>query len=452
MNDKYHVALALADTMLAGDAKPAGLRQSVSWALGETRPWIAALCRAIRKRTGEHFYHYSREELAALIFKHRGFSNAWTDKGEPPMIRRYCLAPPRAVEKPAWLAALGLPELANAAELAQWLKVTPGELAWYADQWRNDAPAPAALQHYRYRWVEKRSGGLRLIEMPKLRLRAIQGQILRRLLNLVPPHPAAHGFRRAHSCVTHAAQHAGKALVIRMDLKNFFPGIPAPRIHALFAKLGYSHHVAGMLARLCTHRTPSSVFNDPAVRKVLPSPDRIQFRTPHLPQGAPSSPALANLCAFRLDMRLDALAKSLGAAYTRYADDLAFSGGRELESAMDRFHVQVAAIALEEGFAVNTRKTRMMRAGVRQQVTGIVVNRHPNIPRQEFDTLKAMLTNCLRHGPASQNRERRDNYRDYLAGKIAYVHMLNPQRATRLRALFDRIVWPDKSAAALTEN
>ncbi len=443
MNAKYHLALALADTMLAGDAKPAGLRQSVIWALGEDRNWIPALCRAIRKRTGEHFYHYSREELAALILKHRGFANAWNDKGGPPMIRRYCLKPPVAVEKPAWLAAFGLPEIATSADLAQWLKITPGELAWYADKWRNDPAAPEGLRHYRYRWVAKRSGGLRLIEMPKLRLRAIQGQVLRKLLNLVPPHPAAHGFRLGHSCLTHAAQHAGKAAVIRMDLQDFFPRVPAPRIQALFAKLGYPEAVSDALARLCTHRTPGSVFNDSAVRTVLPSPVRTSFRTPHLPQGAPTSPALANLCAYRFDMRLDALAQSLGATYSRYADDLAFSGGPELAQAMDRFHVQVAAIALEEGFKINTRKTRLMRAGVRQQVTGIVVNRHPNMPRKEFDTLKAIFTNCIRHGPASQNRDGREDYRGYLTGRLAWLNMLNPQRGLRLRRLFEQIEWQE---------
>lgn len=144
-----------------------------------------------------------------------------------------------------------------------------------------------------------------------------------------------------------------------------------------------------------------------------------------------------------LCLRLQALAASLNAGYSRYADDLAFSGDGELERAMDRFHVQVAAIALEEGFSVNTRKTRMMRSGARQQLTGIVVNRHPNIPRQELDNLKAALTNCIRHGPASQNRDDRDNHRQFLAGRIAYVQMVNPQRGKRLQRLFDKIAWPD---------
>ena len=111
---------------------------------------------------------------------------------------------------------------------------------------------------------------------------------------------------------------------------------------------------------------------------------------------------------------------------------------------MDRFHVQVSAIAREEGFAVNTRKTRMMRAGTRQQVTGIVVNRHPNIARKDFDILKAILTNCIRHGPTSQNRERHPNFQQYLGGKVAYTQMVNPQRGNRLRQLFEKIVWADQ--------
>lgn len=83
----------------------------------------------------------------------------------------------------------------------------------------------------------------------------------------------------------------------------------------------------------------------------------------------------------------------------------------------------------------------MMRRGVRQQVTGIVVNDHPNIRRDDFDNLKATLTNCIRHGPTSQNREGRDQYQQFLAGKIAYVEMIHAQRGKRLRELFKKIIW-----------
>src|SRR6185437_9583766 len=130
---------------------------------------------------------------------------------------------------------------------------------------------------------------------------------------------------------------------------------------------------------------------------------RALYARPHLPQGAPTSPALANLCLYRADCRLAGLAKSAEAEYTRYADDLAFSGGDAFERCVERFSTHVAAILFEEGFSVHHRKTRIMRQGVRQHLAGLVSNRCMNVARSDFDRLKATLTNCVRLGPASQN-------------------------------------------------
>jgi hypothetical protein len=150
---------------------------------------------------------------------------------------------------------------------------------------------------------------------------------------------------------------------------------------------------------------------------------------------------LANLCAYRLDCRLTALARKVGAVYTRYADDLAFSGDRDFERRARPFYFLVCRIALEEGFEINTRKTRFLRSGVRQRIAGVVLNAHPNLQRSKYDRLKAILFNCVGQGPESQNRDDHPNFRAYLTGRIAYLHMLNPQRAQKLRNLFDRIQW-----------
>jgi RNA-directed DNA polymerase len=196
------------------------------------------------------------------------------------------------------------------------------------------------------------------------------------------------------------------------------------------------------LTGLCTNRVPDEVWHNLGPEERSRSEeDRLRYRTAHLPQGAPTSPALANLCAYRLDCRLDALARSLDAAYTRYADDLAFSGGAEFERGARRFQVVVGCIALEEGFELQMRKSRFMRQGVRQQLAGVVVNAHPNLRRAEYDRLKAILTNCVRHGPTSQNRDGHADFSGHLTGCIAYVSMLNPARGGRLRTLFDRIRW-----------
>ena len=165
------------------------------------------------------------------------------------------------------------------------------------------------------------------------------------------------------------------------------------------------------------------------------------WRARHLPQGAPTSPALANLVAYRLDVRLHALAQKLGATYTRYADDLAFSGDQRLERAAKRLQVLVGVIAAEEGFELHFRKSRFMRQGVRQQLAGVVVNVRPNLKRKAYDELKATLYNCARQGPESQNRAGHADFRRHLAGRIAYVKMLHPERGAKLQALFERIVW-----------
>ncbi len=150
---------------------------------------------------------------------------------------------------------------------------------------------------------------------------------------------------------------------------------------------------------------------------------------------------MANLAAFRLDQRLAGLARAGGAAYTRYADDLVFSGSEAFAQTFARFPTHVAAIALEEGFAVQHRKTRVMRQGVRQRAAGIVLNQKINMTRYDYDQLKAVLHNCVHHGPQGQNRAHVADFRAHLAGRVAHAVRLNPERGARLTGLFEQISW-----------
>jgi len=127
--------------------------------------------------------------------------------------------------------------------------------------------------------------------------------------------------------------------------------------------------------------------------------------------------------------------------YTRYADDVGFSGDVEFERGVERFAAHVAAIALEEGFAVNHHKTRIMRRGVRQQLAGVVVNEKLNLRRRELELLEAILTNCVRFGPESQNRAGVPDFRAHLEGRIGFVEMIHGERGRELRNMFDAIVW-----------
>ena len=130
-----------------------------------------------------------------------------------------------------------------------------------------------------------------------------------------------------------------------MDLRDFFPSLAGVRIQAFFRTLGYPEAVADLLGGICTSATPRDVWNGAAfdLNPVYLRAPRSLYRRLHLPQGAPTSPALANLCVYRADCRLAGLAKSVGAAYTRYVDDLAFSGGEGFERCAERFAGHSAA-------------------------------------------------------------------------------------------------------------
>jgi RNA-directed DNA polymerase len=336
----------------------------------------------------------------------------------------------------------GLPEIASPRQLADWLGLTLPQLDWFADvKRRNRRAPPGPLRHYTVHIIRKRDGRLRLLEAPRPRLKSVQRRILHDLLARVPPHDAAHGFRPGRSVVTYAAPHAGQAMVLRLDLCDFFASVTAARVRALFRTLGYPREVAHLLTGLCTHVTPADAW--PADTSPDDRATRRRHADPHLPQGAPTSPALANLCAYRLDVRLRSLAAAAGANYTRYADDLAFSGGPDFARAADRFLVQAATVVLEEGFEVRMKKTRWMRSGARQHLAGVVINVRPNVTRDEYDRLKAILHNCRRSGPTSQNRADVPDFRAHLLGRIAHVAALHPERGQKLRTLFHAVRWDD---------
>ncbi len=235
---------------------------------------------------------------------------------------------------------------------------------------------------------------------------------------------------------SNASPHVGQRVVVKLDIENFYPNVTLNRVTAVLRSLGYSREAAIWLGRLTTAALPASLVRQSAQNRNLHP-----YLGRRLPQGAPTSPALANLSAFPLDLRLSGLARSFGAQYTRYADDLTFSGDEQFLRSLAVFLPLVSQIVRAERFKLNKRKRKIIRSSQRQTVTGVVVNTRTNIARRDFDTLKAILTNCVRRGPSTQNHDRHENFSAHLLGRIAHVAQLNPARGEKLRGLYAQIDW-----------
>ena len=254
------------------------------------------------------------------------------------------------------------------------------------------------------------------------------------ILSKVPIEDAAHGFVPGRSTVTNATPHVGASILVKFDLKDFFPTIHFYRVLGMFATLGYpvgtmkfkskdkSRSVAPTLARLCCHTPKAKSWNDCK-----------------LPQGAPTSPAISNIICNMLDKRLTGLAKKVDATYTRYADDLTFSFQDSDAVAIGRLRWWVDQICQQEGFTVNTAKFRVIRPSQRQVVTGLVVNKELHIPRIERRRFRAILHNCQTHGVASQARDN-PQFPEYLRGFAAYMHMVEPEANVTLLATVNELL------------
>ena len=336
----------------------------------------------------------------------------------------------------------GLPTFRNASHLASQFGISLSCLDWLT---AITLPPDQRPRHYVLTWIPKRRVGKRLIESPKAILKSVQQIILRDILNRIPVHESAHGFCNGRDVLTFVQGHSRKEFCLRMDLRDFFPSVSGSRTHGIFRRAGFQRNIATILARLCTTQTHRDEMVGGAAGRTGSCRVSRLYLPAHLPQGSPTSPALANLAAFQLDCRLQGLADSMGIKYSRYADDLLFSGDRALARYARQLSITVGSIALEEGFEANFRKTRFQHCSQRQTATGIVFNEKPNICRKEYDRLKALLFNCVKQGPISQNRKGHPHFQQHLKGRIDWVERLHPNRAAKLRAIFEQIHWEDSS-------
>ncbi len=320
-----------------------------------------------------------------------------------------------------------LPTLDSPDALAEKLGLTIPELRWMT--YHREA---ATLIHYHRFTIPKRDGSERAIWAPRPQLKEAQRWILRNIVEKLPVHGSAHGFLAGRSILTNAMAHVDSKTILQMDIKDFFPTVTLPRVKGIFRHAGYRQQTATLLALLCTE-SPREIVEHEGERYFVALGPRC------LPQGAPTSPALTNVLSLRMDRRLHGLATKLGWRYTRYADDLTFSlpTSHQGEAKVGTLLGGVTRFVHEEGLKIHTKKTRVLRQGSRQKVTGFIVNGEelPRVPRKLRRQLRAAIHN-LSKGKDLKEGESFES----LLGYAAYLHMSDPEKGKAMLAELDRLM------------
>ncbi len=325
------------------------------------------------------------------------------------------------VADPGKLAGLNLPVLTDAASVARAMEIPVGQIRFLAF-----SRQVSRTTHYQRFYVPKKTGGERLISAPMPRLKAAQTWILTNILDLVPAHEAVHGFLPGRSIVTNAVPHVGAAVVINLDLKDFFPSITYRRVKGVFRALGYPESVATILGLLCTEPQVDQAELDGETWYVATGERR-------LPQGSPASPAVTNILCATLDRRLQGLARTLGFAYTRYADDLTFSASGEGTKNINKLKNAVKAIIESEDLALHPAKTRVMRPGCRKEVTGVVVNDKPGVDRKTLRRFRALLHQVEQQGPQGKKWGHSPDLLSAIEGYANFVGMVDAEKGKKLK-------------------
>ena len=263
---------------------------------------------------------------------------------------------------------------------------------------------------YRTFRIKKSNGKLRSISEPLPDLKYVQHWILTNILEKISVSPYAKAYVKNQTIKANARFHRHQKVVVTMDIKDFFPSITVFDVFRIFREIGYLENVSWFLANLCCYKKK-------------------------LPQGAPTSPYLSNLRMQGFDQDMDKYIRTKSIRYTRYADDLTFSGNFDPHLLIR----DISKMLYLHGFRINADKTRVARAGARQEVTGIVVNEKLQVPRNTRRDIRKQVYYIKKYGVESHLNyigETRQHYLEHLLGRINFILFINP-KDTEMRGYYD---------------
>lgn len=300
-----------------------------------------------------------------------------------------------------------MPIIYNLRHLRKILKIKKKEQNKYFGNERNE---------YHTFFIPKKNGGKRMIEAPSDRLKSFQLWIKENILDKINVSTNARGFRKNYSILDNAKEHVNKDLVINIDLKDFFPSITYKMVYKIFSYVGYTNEVAHLLTQLCTNKANV------------------------LPQGSPASPLISNIVALKLDKRLSALANKFDCSYTRYADDITFSGCTSIKNMLSI----VEKIIIEEKFSINEAKVRLQYKNQRQEVTGLIVNKKLSVSPSLIKEIDNAIYYSTKYGVVSHMQKigcDKSFYKEHLYGIAYFVKMIDKEKGEYYLAKLDNVSW-----------
>lgn len=291
--------------------------------------------------------------------------------------------------------------------------------------------------------VRKKSGGFRWIMSPNEDLKNIQNWILHNILEKNNISDSANAFVKGKSIVSNAKNHIGKELILNIDLYRFFDTITENRVFGLIKKLGYTEKLSYDIARLLCVKAPNSYWKEIKKENRLKK-KFIKSKPGILPQGAPTSPIISNIISQNLDKAFIAYCAKCNIEYSRYADDLSFSGKRDDMVSLSA----IKKIIRQQGFTINIKKTKYLSHHRKQTITGITVNNGLFVDKKMIKLIKQELFYCLKYGYKNhiEYKTRKGNpiksgYRDWLFGKICFIYSVEKNNGEKLFKLFNQIEW-----------
>jgi retron-type reverse transcriptase len=293
--------------------------------------------------------------------------------------------------------------------------------------------------HYSYYLIKKRRGGFRRIVAPHKNIKLLQKWIQENILDKLEFDEYVTGFVKNRSILNNAKFHENSQVILNFDLSNFFETITERRVYGLFKSLGYATNLAVDFAKICTVAISEEKYNK------LDDEEKEYFndllnKEPVLVQGAPTSPGISNLICKNLDKRLSKLAIKSGVNYSRYADDITFSGNSDK---LPNVGI-IKKIINEENFAINWDKVGKYKTGQRQLVTGLLVDNKVRIPKKFKKDIYRHLHFCKKFGAYSHFQRvcpDKGYRKEWMLGKILYVHSIEPDEAKKMFDLAEQINW-----------